>query len=234
MTEELSSTTDSGQVGIGTLIVFIAMVLVAAIAAGVLIQTSGFLKTKGTETGEESTKQVSNRVSVVDAYGNVTAPDNEVTPLIKGKTIDYVNLSIKRIPGSDTNLTVATIQWIGPRHARALTHVGHDSYPDTMDTLEHGTGVDGSTHFTTLRERGESNYLLLDESARIKIVINATLVTNNAPEVNSDAGFSSSNPAAGLREGESVQLVLTTQYGTQTQYIVSVPESLESKRAVKV
>ncbi|RYJ15334.1 flagellin, partial [Halogeometricum borinquense] len=71
--------TDRGQVGIGTLIVFIAMVLVAAIAAGVLVNTAGFLQATAQDAGQESVNKVTNRVDVVSTHGIVNDEANELT-----------------------------------------------------------------------------------------------------------------------------------------------------------
>jgi flagellin-like protein len=103
--------TERGQVGIGTLIVFIAMVLVAAIAAGVLINTAGFLQSQSEETGQQSSQQVTDRVQVISETGTVS-----------GSTIDNVKLNVKKSPGAgDIDLTEATIQWIGPGGATDIT-----------------------------------------------------------------------------------------------------------------
>ncbi|MXR39973.1 flagellin [Halobaculum sp. WSA2] len=106
MFEFITDEEERGQVGIGTLIVFIAMVLVAAIAAGVLINTAGFLQSKSQETGQQSSKQVSDRVQEVATVGNVNSA---------GDAVNFVNVTVTQAAGAgEIDLQNTTVTWIGP------------------------------------------------------------------------------------------------------------------------
>jgi flagellin FlaB len=60
---------DIGDMGIGAMIVFIAMVLVAGIAASVLIQTANRLEIQAMQTGQETIGEVSTGLGVVTITG---------------------------------------------------------------------------------------------------------------------------------------------------------------------
>jgi archaellin len=70
------------------------MVLVAAIAAGVLVNTAGFLQETAEQTGQESQAQVSDRIDVLSAYGTY---ENDGTD----DNIDSVEFMMKKSAGAD-------------------------------------------------------------------------------------------------------------------------------------
>ena len=148
---------DRGQVGIGTLIVFIAMVLVAAIAAGVLINTAGFLQTKSEQTGSEASSQVTDRAHVVSTYGDVG----------NDKSVHLVNLTVMKSSGSgDVNLSAATVEWLGP---------------DSGKVLRHGDAAD-STHFnvTPIKDVGDTMPVIDSREDRFRITLDATALTDGS------------------------------------------------------
>jgi len=79
--------------GIGTLILFIAMILVAAIAAGVLIQTATSLQSRALETGKRSTIEISTALKIVLLYGQ----DASVN-----RSISNIWQQVKLVAGSDS------------------------------------------------------------------------------------------------------------------------------------
>ena len=56
----------NASIGIGAMIVFIAMVLVAGIAASVIIQTMNSMEQQAMRAGQETTEEVSTGISVFD------------------------------------------------------------------------------------------------------------------------------------------------------------------------
>ena len=100
---------DRGQVGIGTLIVFIALVLVAAIAAGVLINTAGFLQSQAEATGQESTDQVANGIQIdgaqVSADGDFDDPQITVSLAPGSDSVDLDAVQIEAF--GDTSASVS-------------------------------------------------------------------------------------------------------------------------------
>ena len=142
MFETILDEEERGQVGIGTLIVFIAMVLVAAIAAGVLINTAGFLQTQAEATGEESTAQVSDRLQVVSQSGNVTGTDP--------RYVDELNITVAQSPGaSNIDLNETTVELIGTGGQTTLQLGGSGT------TIDIFTGSSGDVVLTDNSDRAD-------------------------------------------------------------------------------
>jgi flagellin FlaB len=78
------------EMGVGTLIVFIAMLLVAAVAAGVLIQTASSLQEKSLSTGQQARAQIATNARVIE----VSATDGR-----NGNLTDFQQI-MKLSPGS--------------------------------------------------------------------------------------------------------------------------------------
>jgi flagellin FlaB len=211
--------TDRGQVGIGTLIVFIAMVLVAAIAAGVLVNTAGFLQATAQDAGQESVNKVTNRVDVVSTHGIVTDVGNDLT-------VDSLNLTVRLAAGSGSvSLEDTTIKYVSGSTARNLVY--DDATNDAAGTdlgnvsqNDAGFGSDGlnSTEFTAyaLEDGTDGSYPVLSgQGDRYELVINTSVVEGT--------------PTEGLGTGEQVKLEVTSRSGGSTQVILTMPQQLAGK-----
>jgi flagellin-like protein len=195
-----------GQVGIGTLIVFIAMVLVAAIAAGVLVNTAGYLQASAESAGSQSADQLTNRLQVETTVGDPV--DTTAVP----REIATVKMVVKQAPGSDNvDLRTVTAQWVDDQATFDIVHA--DAYVDGQ----------GDAEFAVNSVRDDDNSV--EDSAVLNDQTDRAMLTF-------DLGSGSGQLDTTLSAGTSATVKLNTQGGGVTTHRLVVPETLSAKSAV--
>ena len=200
--------TDRGQVGIGTLIVFIAMVLVAAIAAGVLINTAGLLQSQAEATGQESSEQVTDRVQVTTVTGESQSFNTEDLSTADDR-IETLRLTVARSPGAgNINLQNAIIEAFANGYSATLTHGGSSLLDDESTSETVPTEGAGNEEFSINMIDGGTAGVLADSSNRAQLIFRLTELDPDDSTATGGTGARST-----LAPGDSVTITITTAQG---------------------
>jgi archaellin len=189
--------------GIGTLIIFIAIILVAAIAAAVLITTQGVLQQKALVTGREVQQAITLNMRVV----SIIAGDTNTTD----KTLERFEIVVRTSPGSPAIDLSRTI-------IKFNTEVGLETFYFNSSDLTTGPGYRGNINWSGVDTNNESYYMREDFGDGNHYLKHGELFT---------LFFQKSYP---LTNADDFEIIITPEGGMDTIIISSVPAVIEKSR----
>jgi flagellin FlaB len=183
------------QTGIGTLIIFIAMLIVAAITANVFIQSATSLQNQALKTGKQTKESVSTFAQIV----GVTATDGS-----NGNIEDF-RIEMKLAPGSGSvDLSKALLT--GGGNDGSINYIySNNSCINDFATGYHTNSTYNNGTFTV-------NYLMRGDDSRDGYIIRGDII-----ELCFASGFS-------VGEDEEIHIKFTPQVGIPTMVETVTPD----------
>ena len=125
------------EMGVGTMIIFIAMVLVAAVAASVLISTANKVREQAQNTGDQAINNVASGFVVQDVTGTVDTGSNAY------KVITDLTIQVRLQAGSPSvNMDLVSIQFVSGNTNKMLTFIeGTDKAATNVTYGANSTGL---------------------------------------------------------------------------------------------
>jgi flagellin FlaB len=177
---------EKGAIGIEILIVFIAIVLVAAVSAAVLIQTVGYLQQKATATGRQTTQEVSSGIKVVKVMGYVPTPKQSTSNITKLAILVEVNTGGQDVSLATTRLILSNETKSVSLYYDSAAGTGNYSFndkstglTDTFDSNLEAWSKLGSTEFGIIVLQDEDDslngaYPVLNQGDKVILTVDVT------------------------------------------------------------
>ncbi len=198
---------EAGSIGIGAMIVFIALILVAAVAPTIIIKTAEELQQNAESTSDDTRKEISGKVNIIQIIVNGSTNDD----------LDSMIVTAKIASGS-TDVQVRDIEW-------ALVCGGANGFGLITGNLGtenwYGGALDATNPSPNADRLNGADYAAGDELAAgttFKFDINVDIdasddsVSNNDNTL--DAGEAACNASAGV--GETLELKMIVDGGGTT------------------
>lgn len=203
----------NADVGIGVLIVFIAMIAVAAIAASVLMQTASTMSERTRMVVSDATKDVSNGIWVHEVYGLTNEQKSH---------IEYLGIVTKLSPGAQ-DMDLSEVRILVRGDELKILSFDNTSYGDVVANIRGSGSVFDSINKSNLSSQNFGIIALLDNDDSIANVFGMGTNDRAMLVVNLSAIFGDNIP----REGISIELL--PPVGQAVTHEITFPATMDKK-----
>ena len=205
---------EEGSIGIGAMIVFIALILVAAVASTIIIKTAEELQQNAENTSSDTRQQISGKVAIADVYVKTTADtdnadaDDDVTT---GTKEDIATMEvIARISSGSLNVQEGDISYYISCQVTLTEAVGDPTYAVVDSGTADSLNLDGS-------DITDGTEITAGTTFKFEIDLGATDVNGDGDLDNDDFGTATTpgcDHEAGA--GQSLELRVVVNGGGET------------------